>query len=747
MTKIAEALSAAGLSVWWDTAIEGGSAFAKDIARELDAADVVIVVWSATSVESAWVLDEAGAGRDRKRLVPVQIDATLPPLGFRQLQSVDLSGWRGRAGDPKLAALVATITQVAGSTAVAPPPPPTSASGGRLVPWLAAALLMIAALGAGWRFLGPGTGVAAKPIVAVLPFTDMSEAKGEAYFAEGMAEEILDTLAGDARLTVLGGNTALAIRDNRADPDFARDKLGVTRLLEGSVRGGGGADNVKVSVRLIDTANRSEIWSQRFERSGANVADVQAEVAQAVAAQLAGELGSSAPETARAKVAVPPAAYEKVLVARQLLKTGQSTSILRARALADEATALAPAYAAAFAVRSRAASLGVFYGGLDASSLAAARRDAETAIKLDPTLAEGHTAYGYLNLASADYSGTIAAYRRALALKPDDTVPRNGLGNSYLSVGNVNNAIAEFEKVVAVDPLWLSPVLNLIDSYATAGRLDAARDTARRFRVLSPSPADADSVDSVVAFVSGNYGKSLGFANAALARNPALSNMIISRMHSYLGLFAAKRITANEWTNAPSQFLPSQAYLGNWAELAALAQGNDANSMTKPQQMDALALAFSQLSRPADLEKAFDARFANVAAFAAPDANLSTTLALASAFDAVGRASDARALRDFVRASLTRSEANGTASSANVMSWAMLATAEGDRSGALTRLERGFAAAPMRVCSNGFAIWMGAYRPLAPLFAEPRFAAIKARCQDEINKQRNVAGFPPVVFK
>ena len=109
VTKIAEALSAAGLSVWWDTAIEGGSAFAKDIARELDAADVVIVVWSATSVESAWVLDEAGAGRDRKRLVPVQIDATLPPLGFRQLQSVDLSAWKGRAGDVWFAALVSAI--------------------------------------------------------------------------------------------------------------------------------------------------------------------------------------------------------------------------------------------------------------------------------------------------------------------------------------------------------------------------------------------------------------------------------------------------------------------------------------------------------------------------------------------------------------------------------------------------------------------------------------------------------------
>ena len=91
VAKLAEALAAAGLSVWWDTAIETGSRFSTEIERELNAADVVVVAWSAASVTSAWVLDEAGAGRDRGRLVPVQLDDTAPPLGFRQYQATDLS--------------------------------------------------------------------------------------------------------------------------------------------------------------------------------------------------------------------------------------------------------------------------------------------------------------------------------------------------------------------------------------------------------------------------------------------------------------------------------------------------------------------------------------------------------------------------------------------------------------------------------------------------------------------------------
>lgn len=115
VARLVEALDAAGISVWWDSAIEGGASFSAEIERELDAADVVIVAWSASAVKSTWVRDEAGAGRDRGRLVPVQIDATMPPLGFRQFQAIDLSAWKGRADDPNFASLVSAIQRLAGA--------------------------------------------------------------------------------------------------------------------------------------------------------------------------------------------------------------------------------------------------------------------------------------------------------------------------------------------------------------------------------------------------------------------------------------------------------------------------------------------------------------------------------------------------------------------------------------------------------------------------------------------------------
>src|SRR5215212_5384273 len=99
---IATALENAGHSVWWDLHVRGGAQFSKVIEEALKAADAVVVVWSKNSVESAWVRDEAAAGRDSGRLVPVTIDGTEAPLGFRQFQTIDLSRWKGRGRPPQL---------------------------------------------------------------------------------------------------------------------------------------------------------------------------------------------------------------------------------------------------------------------------------------------------------------------------------------------------------------------------------------------------------------------------------------------------------------------------------------------------------------------------------------------------------------------------------------------------------------------------------------------------------------------
>ena len=111
---IAVALEKAGHSVWWDRHIKGGVQYSKEIEAALEAADAVVVLWSTNSVESAWVRDEAAAGRDSGRLVPVLIDGTDPPLGFRQYQAIDLPRFKGRGRSDGLDELLMSVSALGG---------------------------------------------------------------------------------------------------------------------------------------------------------------------------------------------------------------------------------------------------------------------------------------------------------------------------------------------------------------------------------------------------------------------------------------------------------------------------------------------------------------------------------------------------------------------------------------------------------------------------------------------------------
>jgi hypothetical protein len=117
--RLAKALAAAGHRVWWDAALEGGHHFAAEIERELNAADAVVVVWSASSVTSNWVLDEAMHGRDRGCLIPVRFDETMPPLGYRQLQTIDLVDG---ADDDEVAAISRAAARITGTKPLPPRP-------------------------------------------------------------------------------------------------------------------------------------------------------------------------------------------------------------------------------------------------------------------------------------------------------------------------------------------------------------------------------------------------------------------------------------------------------------------------------------------------------------------------------------------------------------------------------------------------------------------------------------------------
>ncbi|MCH8614492.1 TIR domain-containing protein, partial [Sphingomonas sp. SM33] len=212
-----EALEAEGLSVWWDVHIGGGANWREDIEDHLDAAKCVIVVWTKRSVsrEGNFVRDEAARAQRRGIYLPVRLDAVDPPLGFGEAQALSLIGWRGDVADPRFASVVTSARNIMAGKALpggrhAPRSPKLSR---RLA--LGGGIGAIAAAVGGWWLFEPTVANASR--IAVLPFADLSGSHDQAYFAEGIAEELRSALS-RIGLQVIGraSSDAVSAMDTKA---------------------------------------------------------------------------------------------------------------------------------------------------------------------------------------------------------------------------------------------------------------------------------------------------------------------------------------------------------------------------------------------------------------------------------------------------------------------------------------------------------------------------------------------------
>lgn len=405
VAQLAAALQAAGFDVWWDQQIEGGAAFAKSIAAALENCSAVVACWSRASVTSDWVLDEAGRGRDLRKLVPVSLDGTEPPLGFRQYHAIDLARWRGNAGSEEFAAVLRGIAAAAGrpaQPAAAVPARRTAITRRRALAIAAGTATAAAAGGAAWWF-GPFRRSAdTTTSVAVLPFRNLSGSADQDYFSDGLSEELRATLARDLRLQVMAQASTHQFRDRKEDAVTIAARLGVEYLLDGSVRRAG--DVVRVTADVVDGATGFSPWSQTFERALSDIFAVQREIAGTVAHALVTRFAPDAGSADEDPVTIAGGtanvqAYDAYLRGRALYDLSADEASERA-ALAqfDLAIATDPGYAAAHAARARSlTAIANQYGKADelAALYDAAVAAAERAIALAPELADAHSTLGF----------------------------------------------------------------------------------------------------------------------------------------------------------------------------------------------------------------------------------------------------------------------------------------------------------------------------------------------------------------
>lgn len=452
--RVAAALQDAGFTVWWDELIEGGASFASTIAEALDKADAVVVMWSQSSAESDWVRDEASQGRDRHRLVPLRLDGTRPPLGFRQYQSIDLSKWHGRANAPQFQAVVRAIHAAVGRPAgPAKPPGKRGLSRRTMIAGGAAAGLALvggAVVVADKRGLfggPPGEGI------AVLPFKNLSGDPTQAYLSEGLTEEVRSALIRNAALRVMAATTSSIERKEDEEPAAFARRLGVSYLLDGSVRRAG--DVIRISTILTDGSTGFGLWSDTIERRMSDIFAVEDEIARAVTDALSVRMATARPAPGGTRNV---SAYENYLRGKSLYKQAKDEATDR-EALADFELAIAadPNFAMAHAARSRSlASIAARYAKADQlkslydQSIAAARR----AVAIAPDLAEGSLALGYALFAGRlDVKGARPFYDHAAALGRGDADILLLFALYCSRAGRAGDAKQAIGRAILLDPL------------------------------------------------------------------------------------------------------------------------------------------------------------------------------------------------------------------------------------------------------------------------------------------------------
>src|SRR5213080_3477443 len=360
----------------------------------------------------------------------------------------------------------------------------------------AAATLAVAAIALGsWLYQRTRAFTPMERSIAVLPFENLSSDKENAYFAEGIQDEILTRLSKIADLKVISRTST---QHYKSAPENLREiakQLGVAHILEGSVQKS--ADAVRVNVQLIKAATDSHLWSDTFDRKLTDILSVESEVAKAIAEQLRAKLSGQEAEVIAAKPTDNPQAYDAYLRGlAYTLKTGFTpANSLAAQKYLKEAVHLDPRFALGWALLSYVDSSGYLTQSLQptAALREEARQAAETALSLQPNLGEAVFAKGFYHYACLkDYDTAVKYLEQAYQLLPNNSRIPQALAYVERRRGNWEKSEAYFNDAEKLDPRNVNLLSQHARSYVCHRRFPEA--LAKLEQILNITPDDIDTL-------------------------------------------------------------------------------------------------------------------------------------------------------------------------------------------------------------------------------------------------------------
>ncbi len=462
---LVDALSRSGLTVWWDRDLSGGVRFSRELEARLESADFVLVVWSEAAVESMWVIDEATVGRDRQNLIPIVIDDARPPIGFRQVQTIDFSSWSGEQSAAEMQRLLNAFDK--------------------------------GDAGPAGRFTAAGEAVS--PVerrqgvsMIILPFRTLSADPADTVLAMAIHEDLTTQMARVKDFFVIARATSDLYADKEVtSARLARD-LGVNYAVEGSVRRTG--DNVRVSIQLFDTIDGAVIAAFQFDRPYKDLIDLQNTLIQEIHNHLGAEVNIAEARSILQRAETAPSAVDEYRCARAAIqKNGwNKKSVKDAVAHLERAIEIDSQYAPAIAqlalLKALAAAsrlLSVTMEDAKPEIIALAQR----AVDADPQSSE---VLGYAGCALCDVGEIdrgVVHLEHAFELDPSNAQAHAAFGWGRIMQDRAREGVREMSAAIRISPnnpslaFWLFGVAT---GLFQLGDIEAARDRLERALRFDP---------------------------------------------------------------------------------------------------------------------------------------------------------------------------------------------------------------------------------------------------------------------
>jgi TolB-like protein/Tfp pilus assembly protein PilF len=526
--RIAEALRASGLEVWFDeNELRGGDAWDAKIRRQIRECALFLPVISATTqgrpegyFRREWKLAVERSGDMAAGIafiVPVVVDETresdaVVPEDFMRVQWTRLPG---ALPTPQFVEhvrrLLATPRSGAAVGGRAATPTPAASPAKKTFSAALAVSLVAVAVAVGVVFFvtsrrpapaasgdKSGTPVPGKPEVkpaavsdksiAVLPFANMSDDKDNAFFTDGVHEDILTNLALIREFRVVSRTSVLPYRATNKSVKQIAQELGVTYILEGSVRRAG--NKVRVTGQLIHAATDEHVWAATYDRDLTDIFTIQTELSRQIAGALKAALSPQEQVFIARTPTTNPFAYDRLLQAREISNREGNTFAARQRrtALLREAVAMDPSFATAWAELAAVLAFGPFLGDADMEvGLAQAKEAIERAVQLapdDPDVIANLGTYHYY--AHRDYTRAAEQYDRLARLQPNSARLFSALGLIQRRQGRWADSLVHLRRAADLDPANIGYQRNLAASLYAARRWDEVKAVQRRICALLP---------------------------------------------------------------------------------------------------------------------------------------------------------------------------------------------------------------------------------------------------------------------